>query len=113
MTSSRSWSEAVLHSAMIYRSRCKPGDLLQHQWITAQAPTLRTHISTATATRANSIDATGHHLSRLNALAIGAIRLLQRYLNKLSTTTNNNNSLFTAFPASKSTGQVTGVKCLK
>src|SRR5436190_21041786 len=35
-----------------------------------------------------------------------------RYLNK-STTTNNNNSLFTAFPASKSTGQTIGVKCLK
>src|SRR3954468_7483479 len=35
-----------------------------------------------------------------------------RYLNK-SSTTNNNNSLFTAFPASKSTGQATGVKCLK
>src|SRR2546430_3881974 len=30
---SRSWSEAVLHDAMIYRSKCKPGDLLQHQWI--------------------------------------------------------------------------------
>src|SRR4051812_26246478 len=59
MTSSRSWSEAVLHNAMIYQSKCKPGDLLQHQWITAQAPALRTHISTATATRANSIDATG------------------------------------------------------
>src|SRR4051812_49524229 len=41
MTSSRSWSEAVLHSAMIYQSRCKPGDLLQHQWITAQTLTLR------------------------------------------------------------------------
>src|SRR3954470_24493703 len=36
-----------------------------------------------------------------------------RYLNKLSTTTNNNNLLFTAFPASKSTGQAIGVKCLK
>src|SRR3954464_1491445 len=35
-----------------------------------------------------------------------------RYLNK-SSTTNNNNSLFTAFPASKSTGQAIGVKCLK
>src|SRR5436190_15453891 len=36
-----------------------------------------------------------------------------RYLNKSSTINNNNNSLFTAFPASKSTGQVTGVKRLK
>src|SRR4051812_21671518 len=72
MTSNRSCAEAVLHSAMIYRSRCKLGDLLQHQWITAQAPALRVHISTATATRANSIDATGHHLSRLNATIIGA-----------------------------------------
>src|SRR4051812_47602861 len=36
-----------------------------------------------------------------------------RYLNKSSTTNNNNNSLFTAFPASKSTGQSIGVKCLK
>src|SRR4051812_28126660 len=36
-----------------------------------------------------------------------------RYLNKLPTTNNNNNSLFTAFPASKSTGQDTGVKRLK
>src|SRR3954468_23108454 len=36
-----------------------------------------------------------------------------RYLNKSSTTNNNNNSLFTAFPASKSTGQAIGVKCLK
>src|SRR3954466_6664498 len=37
-----------------------------------------------------------------------------RYLNKSSTTNNNNNnSLFTAFPASKSTGQVIGVKRLK
>src|SRR3954463_3635839 len=35
------------------------------------------------------------------------------YLNKSSTTNNNNNSLFTAFPASKSTGQAMGVKCLK
>src|SRR4051812_19545205 len=36
-----------------------------------------------------------------------------RYLNKSSTINNNNNSLFTAFPASKSTGQATGVKRLK
>ena len=36
-----------------------------------------------------------------------------RYLNKSSTTNNNNNSLFTALPASKSTGQATGVKRLK
>src|SRR5206468_6325998 len=35
-----------------------------------------------------------------------------RYLNK-SLTTNNNNSPFTAFPASKSTGQAIGVKRLK
>src|SRR3954462_1653720 len=36
-----------------------------------------------------------------------------RYLNKSSTTNNINNSLFTAFPASKSTGQAIGVKYLK
>src|SRR3954468_22762009 len=36
-----------------------------------------------------------------------------RYLNKSSTINNNNNSLFTAFPASKSTGQATGIKHLK
>src|SRR3954464_2755399 len=36
-----------------------------------------------------------------------------RYLNKSSTINNNNNSLFTAFQASKSTGQATGVKRLK
>src|SRR3954466_1362374 len=36
-----------------------------------------------------------------------------RYLNKSSTINNNNNSLFTAFPASKSTGQATVVKRLK
>src|SRR5256886_15839719 len=36
-----------------------------------------------------------------------------RYLNKSSTTNNNNNSLFMAFPASKSTGQAIGVKCLR
>src|SRR4051812_29850263 len=37
-----------------------------------------------------------------------------RYLNKSSTTNNNNNnSPFTVFPASKSTGQATGVKRLK
>src|SRR3954470_19302399 len=36
-----------------------------------------------------------------------------RYLNKSSSINNNNNSLFTAFPASKSTGQATGVKRLK
>src|SRR5436190_8558462 len=36
-----------------------------------------------------------------------------RYLNKSYTINNNNNSLFTAFPASKSTGQATGVKRLK
>src|SRR5438270_2718023 len=36
-----------------------------------------------------------------------------RYLNKSFTINNNNNSLFTAFPASKSTGQATGVKRLK
>src|SRR2546430_353467 len=36
-----------------------------------------------------------------------------RYLNKSSITNNNNNSLFTAFPASKSTGQAIEVKCLK
>src|SRR4051812_20747535 len=53
------------------------GDLLQHQLITAQAPASRVHISTAPAIEANSIDAMGHHLSRLNASAIGAIRLLQ------------------------------------
>src|SRR3954467_12601328 len=38
---------------------------------------------------------------------------LTRYLNKSSTINNNNNSFFTAFPASKSTGQAIGVKCLK
>src|SRR3954466_688170 len=53
------------------------GDLLQYQYITAQAPALRAHASTASAIEANSIDATGHYLSRLNAPAIGAIRLLQ------------------------------------
>src|SRR3954470_15218245 len=31
----------------------------------------------ASTIEANTIDATGHHLSRLNASAIGAIRLLQ------------------------------------
>src|SRR3954462_11097660 len=36
-----------------------------------------------------------------------------RYLNKSSTTNNNYNSLFTAFPASNSTGQAIGVKRLK
>src|SRR3954468_13930725 len=36
-----------------------------------------------------------------------------RYLNKSSTINNNNNWIFTAFPASKSTGQATGVKRLK
>ena len=36
-----------------------------------------------------------------------------RYLNKSSTINNNSNSLFTAFPASKSTGQAIGVKRLK
>src|SRR5436189_718232 len=56
-----------MHSAMVFQSRYKPGDLLQHQWITAQAPALQVHISTATEIRANSINATGHHLSRLNA----------------------------------------------
>src|SRR4051812_49395644 len=35
------------------------------------------------------------------------------YLNKSSTINNNNNSLFTAFPASNSTGQAIGVKHLK
>src|SRR3954468_669397 len=41
------------------------------------SPSIAAHTSTATATRANSINATGHHLSRLNAPAIGAVRLLQ------------------------------------
>src|SRR3954470_12709226 len=36
-----------------------------------------------------------------------------RYLNKSSTINNNNNSLFTAFPASNFTGQAIGVKHLK
>src|SRR3954465_6023229 len=36
-----------------------------------------------------------------------------RYLNKSSTTNNNYNSLFTALPASNSTGQAIGVKRLK
>src|SRR5438270_5539209 len=36
-----------------------------------------------------------------------------RYLNKSSTTNNNYNSLFTAFPAFKSTGQAIGIKRLK
>src|SRR3954462_10884520 len=56
-----------------FQKQMQAGDILQHQWITAQAPALRVHISTATATRANSIDATDHHLSRLNATVVGAI----------------------------------------
>src|SRR5436190_21522498 len=36
-----------------------------------------------------------------------------RYLNKPSTTNNNYNSLFTALPASNSTGQAIGIKHLK
>src|SRR5436190_23083615 len=51
----------------------QPGDLLQHQEITAQAPALRERTSTASVIRANSIDATGHHLSRLDEPDIGAI----------------------------------------
>src|SRR4051812_24758734 len=38
---------------------------------------------------------------------------LTRYLNKSSTINNNYNSLFTAIPASNSTGQAIGVKCLR
>src|SRR3954462_15397000 len=89
------------------------GDLLQHQQITAQAPALRAHISTALAIEANFNRCNGSPFVKTQRTCHRSHTSPTRYLNKSSTTNNNNNSLFTALPASNSTGQVVGVKCLK
>src|SRR3954471_20451176 len=89
------------------------GDLLQQQQITAQAPALWAHISTASAIEANFNRCNGSPFVKTQRTCHRSHTSPTRYLNKSSTTNNNNNSLFTALPASNSTGQVVGVKRLK
>src|SRR4051812_37233809 len=105
MTSSRSWSEAILHSAMIYRSRCKPGDLLKHQFDNCPSTSIAgTHVC-CNSNQSQFNRCNGSPFIKTQRICHRRHTSPTRYLNKLSTTTNNNNnSLFTAFPASKSTG---------
>src|SRR4051812_43289651 len=98
MTSSRSWSEAVLRSAMIYQSRCKPGDLLQHQWITAQAPTLRAYTSTAMAIEAIN-RCNGSPFIKTQCTCHRSHTSPTRYLNKSSTTNQQQQLAFYGIPS--------------
>src|SRR3954467_9587025 len=77
----------------------QPGDLLQHQQITAQALALRARTSTALASEANFNRCNGSPIVKTQRTCHRSHTSHTRYLNK-SSTTNNNNSLFTVLPAS-------------
>src|SRR4051812_19986821 len=83
------------------------GDFLQHQQITARAPALRVRTSAALAIKANFNRCNGSPFVKTQRTCHRNHTSHTRYLNK-SSTTNKNNSLFTALPASNSTGQVVG-----
>src|SRR3954467_12769321 len=109
MTSSRSCSEAVLHDAMIYRSRCKPGDLLQHQWIMPKhqhCGYIYLLQQQSEPTQSMQRVAIYQDSTQLPSELYVSYKIFEQiiYNNQQPTTNNNNNnSSFTPFPASKST----------
>src|SRR3954468_4184427 len=112
MTSSRSWSEAVLRNAMIYKADANRRSL------------------TTSADNCPSTSIAGTYIyysgDRSQFQSMQRVTICQdsthlpsepyvsyKIFEQIIYNNNNNNSLFTALPASNSTGQVVGVKCLK